>query len=271
MTFGMLPSVTGGTVLAADGVAINDQNFPDANFRSVVNFYDSTPDGILTSQDISSITGIFSGACNIASFKGIEYLTSLEYFDYEDSGAMQSAEIDVSKNTALTYFVLDLQGLYVDIGEFYYGADLNLGSNTYLATAYREATPRTYHSTDDFDSYRNGNLVYEMKVDGVDVYLELSPNISVTTFDSQEDVVNMYRLYNRNSGEHFYTSDSAERDHLMSLGWSYEGLGWTAPAMSNTPVYRLYNQYGGEHHYTTSVAERDSLVAAGWTYESIGW
>ena len=83
--------------------------------------------------------------------------------------------------------------------------------------------------------------------------------------------VNMYRLYNPNSGEHFYTANIAERNNLIIVGWNYEGIGWIAPESSNTPVYRLYNQYGGEHHYTTDIAERDSLIAVGWTYEDIGW
>lgn len=83
--------------------------------------------------------------------------------------------------------------------------------------------------------------------------------------------VNMYRLYNPNSGEHFYTSNAGERDLLASLGWHDEGIGWIAPATSSTPVYRLYNANGGEHHYTTSVAERDFLVSIGWNDEGIGW
>ncbi|MCH4013905.1 MAG: hypothetical protein LKE64_06220 [Solobacterium sp.] len=81
----------------------------------------------------------------------------------------------------------------------------------------------------------------------------------------------MYRLYNKNSGEHFYTGDVNEKDYLASIGWKYEGIGWTAPATSKTPVYRLYNKNGGEHHYTESAAERDMLVSKGWKYESIGW
>ena len=83
--------------------------------------------------------------------------------------------------------------------------------------------------------------------------------------------VSMYRLYNTNSGEHFYTSSETERDMLVRVGWSYEGIGWLAPATSNTPVYRLYNEIGGEHHYTTSVDERDFLVSIGWNDEGIGW
>ena len=83
--------------------------------------------------------------------------------------------------------------------------------------------------------------------------------------------VAMYRLYNPNSGEHFYTSSVVERSNLVSLGWQQEGIGWIAPNSSSTPVYRLYNPNGGDHHYTLSAEERDGLVALGWRYEGIGW
>ena len=81
----------------------------------------------------------------------------------------------------------------------------------------------------------------------------------------------MYRLYNPNSGEHFYTADTGEKDHLISVGWDYEGLGWNAPKTSNTPVYRLYNENAGDHHYTTDKNEKDTLVRIGWKDEKIGW
>ena len=81
--------------------------------------------------------------------------------------------------------------------------------------------------------------------------------------------VAMHRLYNPNSGEHFYTASAHERDSLRRAGWKYEGVGWTAPASSRTPVHRLYS--GTDHHYTTSAAERDMLVRAGWKYEGVGW
>ncbi|WP_248922911.1 hypothetical protein [Olsenella intestinalis] len=83
----------------------------------------------------------------------------------------------------------------------------------------------------------------------------------------------MLRLYNRYTGEHFYTSSTYERDSLVNVGWTDEGIGWHAPANSKTPVYRLYNPYadGGDHHYTTSATESLSLIEAGWSYEGIGW
>ncbi|MGG6303846.1 InlB B-repeat-containing protein [Bifidobacterium thermophilum] len=81
----------------------------------------------------------------------------------------------------------------------------------------------------------------------------------------------MFRLYNPNSGEHFYTGNAVEKNHLAAIGWKYEGVGWTAPAKSGTPVYRLYNPNAGDHHYTLNKAERDNLVRLGWRYEGIGW
>ncbi len=80
----------------------------------------------------------------------------------------------------------------------------------------------------------------------------------------------MFRLYNPNSGEHFYTKDTNERDTLTILGWNYEGKGWDAPK-SGDPVYRLYNKNAGDHHYTTNANEKDVLITAGWTYEGVAW
>lgn len=81
----------------------------------------------------------------------------------------------------------------------------------------------------------------------------------------------MLRLYNPNSGEHFYTADEAERNMLVREGWYFEGIGWVAPTQSSKPVYRLYNSNASEHHYTMDASERDMLVQAGWNNEGIGW
>lgn len=86
-----------------------------------------------------------------------------------------------------------------------------------------------------------------------------------------DEVCDLYRLYNPYSGEHFYTESAVERDHLSSIGWNDEGVGWTVPTKRGTPVHRLYNPFAGDHHYTTSDAERDSLVSVGWNYEGTAW
>lgn len=85
------------------------------------------------------------------------------------------------------------------------------------------------------------------------------------------DDIAMQRMYNPNSGEHFYTSSSKERDSLVQAGWRYEGVGWKAPDGSAFPVYRLYNPNAGDHHYTVNYREMRTLIKAGWRYEGIGW
>lgn len=94
-----------------------------------------------------------------------------------------------------------------------------------------------------------------------------------TTFTvkgQEQESLAMYRLYNPNSGEHFFTSSQNERDHLVSVGWKYEGTAWKAPK-TGTPIYRLYNPNAGDHHYTGSEAEKNNLVKLGWKYEGIAW
>ncbi len=103
-------------------------------------------------------------------------------------------------------------------------------------------------------------------------------NIPVTEY------VDMHRLYNPNNGEHFYTSNLNEKDSLIRVGWTYEGVAWKAPVHSNKPVYRLYNVISGEHHYTTNWNEAyflfttasgndtgEDIAKSGWDYEGIGW
>ena len=152
---------------------------------------------------------------------------------------------------------------------------------TYDPTVYDDLTssPSFYSDNPEVASVNAETGLVEALKEGtatitVTVYdATLGKDLSATCTVNVTEVepVAMYRLYNPNSGEHFYTADTAERDNLESLGWNNEGIGWIAPSISNTPVYRLYNPNAGEHHYTTDPAERDMLVEAGWNYENIGW
>lgn len=83
--------------------------------------------------------------------------------------------------------------------------------------------------------------------------------------------ISMHRLYNPNSGEHFYTASDNEKNFLVSVGWNDEGEGWKAPETSSIPVYRLYNENAGDHHYTLNETEKNYLVSVGWKDEGIGW
>lgn len=87
-----------------------------------------------------------------------------------------------------------------------------------------------------------------------------------TTGQAPAAYEDMYRLYNRWTGEHLFTSSASEVNDLRGLGWSYEGVAWHAP-LSGTAVYRLYNPYSGDHFYTTSASEYRQLGGIGWRQE----
>lgn len=83
--------------------------------------------------------------------------------------------------------------------------------------------------------------------------------------------VTVYRLYDARTGEHFYTANLAERDHLTTVGWRLEGVAFTM-ATHGVPVYRLYAEHGNRlHMFTANKAERDTLITAGWRYEGVAW
>lgn len=80
----------------------------------------------------------------------------------------------------------------------------------------------------------------------------------------------IFRMYNPNSGEHFYTKDPNEVASLTQAGWQDEGHAWFT--LKNGPVvYRLYNPNAGEHHYTVNEAEKSHLLTLGWQDEGISW
>lgn len=82
--------------------------------------------------------------------------------------------------------------------------------------------------------------------------------------------VESYRLFNPNTGEHFYTTSQNESDDLFSAGWWFEGVSWRT-SQGGKPVFRVYNPNSGEHHYTLSAFERDALLGKGWSYEGVAF
>lgn len=105
------------------------------------------------------------------------------------------------------------------------------------------------------------------------VFVAAALLIGGTLFVQAEDAdaAMLLRVYNPNSGEHHYTANTNERNHLVKVGWRNEGNAWETPA-SGTAVYRLYNpNNGGDHHYTINANEKNHLVKVGWRYEGVSW
>ncbi len=87
-------------VSAADGdLAIDENNFPDANFREIITeYFDKNNDGLLSSEEIADATALGVYKKNISDLTGVEHFTSLKYIHCFDN---QITHLDLSKNTQL--------------------------------------------------------------------------------------------------------------------------------------------------------------------------
>ena len=85
-------------------VPINEANFPDANFRTVVSTFDKNGDGKLNEAEIAAVTEIYCSEKSISSLKGIEHFTALTELRCSNN---RLTTLDVSRNTALEF--LDCQ------------------------------------------------------------------------------------------------------------------------------------------------------------------
>ena len=106
----------------AEGVAIDETNFPDQNFRNYVSANcDQDGDGTLSKSEIAATTKFYLSSENIYSLKGIEYFTSLQRLDCSWN---KLTTLDLSSNIALT--TLDCGGNYL--------TSLDVSGNTELAS-----------------------------------------------------------------------------------------------------------------------------------------
>ncbi|MGC4244757.1 MAG: trypsin-like serine protease [Herbaspirillum sp.] len=88
----------------------------------------------------------------------------------------------------------------------------------------------------------------------------------------------IYRLYNRQTATHFFTTNPLERDQALQKfpQFSNEGIGfysYVAPGVANDAVYRFYNTRTGAHFFTISAPERDLVQAQypWYSYEGTAW
>jgi hypothetical protein len=121
-------------------IIINDENFPDEVFRAFLKEQTYGEDGIITEDEINTITTI--NIRNIKSLEGIEFFTRLNTLV---CNFCQFTSLDLSKNSALTYLncghnqltSLDVSNNTALTELYCYGnnlSELNLSNNTALTS-----------------------------------------------------------------------------------------------------------------------------------------
>lgn len=99
--------------VVAEGVDINEENFPDANFRNYLLAQNFGQDAVITDQEMAKITEIKVFAQGIVDLTGIEYFTELKKLDIsnlEDTPDAQKnkiSSIDLSAATKLQTLTCD--------------------------------------------------------------------------------------------------------------------------------------------------------------------
>ncbi len=92
-------------------VAINEVNFPDETFRSIVSYrsIDLDGDGYLTSSELENATRFNLQGYQFSSLKGLEFFTELQELYYYGCSGLDV--IDLSKNTKLTSVSIQDSGI----------------------------------------------------------------------------------------------------------------------------------------------------------------
>ena len=131
-----------GIAVQSAGVAIDNTNFPDANFRTIVEYYDTNKDSSLSDTEIAAVEEIDCYDKGISNLKGIEYFTALRSLN---CGCNQLTSLDVSKNTALTNLYCSRNQLTsLDVSKNTALTDLDCRSNQLTALDVSKNTALTY-------------------------------------------------------------------------------------------------------------------------------
>ena len=93
---------------------------------------------------------------------------------------------------------------------------------------------------------------------------------------------NLYRVYNPNNGDHYFTTDKNEYEALVAMGWQAEGVRYQVVNINvnvtdddankdrlhafGTEIWSVYNPNTGEH-LLTEEGEADALAQVGWIKE----
>lgn len=91
-------------------------------------------------------------------------------------------------------------------------------------------------------------------------------------------LITAYRFYNSQTGAHFYTVNTTERDNIIAnlRQFQYEGPAFLASAVAAqglSQVHRFYNTQTGVHFYTISISEKNLIqqTLPQYQYEGVAY
>ncbi len=160
------------------GIAIDETNFPDENFRNWVLAQDYGQDGVLTEAEIAGVTEIDVSRKNISSLRGIEYFTELTKLYCNGN---QLTSLDMSENTLLKNLICDYNSL----------TSLNVTKCTALVNLDCESNQLT-----TLDITKNTALTDLACGENLLISLDVSMNINLKDFDCSNNQLTSLNVSN---------------------------------------------------------------------------
>lgn len=119
-------------------------------------------------------------------------------------------------------------------------------------------------------------LVLGAALIGVGTLSSFKVHADVMSENRSNNVVSVYRMYNKRSMEHLYTADKNEYNTLPNIArdWKREGINfkeYSKGGSGSIAVNRVYNPRSGEHIYTKDTYEVSVLKSKGWRAEGISF
>ena len=269
-----------------EGLAINEDNFPDAAFRSCLAVFDTDRDGVLTEAETEEIGFIAVSGKGVSSLEGIEFLPKIYGLDCSDNN-LEALDLCGNKELVLLYCqgnpltALDVSdipvledcvlngGTEVSEGVAFYRlgeAVLSIDANVTL-TPYRDPYATVYASPAFLDVPTVTGGEYEG-----DTY-----TISFTTTAQADNVVLCYQpgadeVYETDNRFSAQTYGSVDGD---MINWNIPYVFSPLPNPVRTVTLRCYNAEGTEYDQQESLsftckvnpAFKTTPVVSGGEYE----
>lgn len=161
-------------------VTIDSVTFPDANFRNWILAQDYGSDGILTEQEMASVTSIYVDGRGISYLVGIEYFTGLRDLSCENN---QLRTLNLRKNTQLTTFRCTNNHIeYLDLTQNDHLEYLIVTGNLLTSVQLNENAPLTHVNVD-----RNS-----IRGESMDALIAQLPVVSSGSLVAVQDRANYY-------------------------------------------------------------------------------
>ncbi|MBQ6132715.1 MAG: hypothetical protein IJI65_01020 [Lachnospiraceae bacterium] len=194
---------SGSNTVIEFAVPIDEEHFPDENFRDYLSSQTYGSDGIITKSEIAEITDISCGNKSISNLTGIEHFTALTSLNCQYN---QLTSLDVTHNPALQSLHCDGNNINsLDVTQNSALTDLDCGGNnlTSLDVTHNPALSslQCYHNNlTTLDVSNNPDLTQLWCSNSGLTTLDVSHNLALTTLDCGNNQFTLLKVKYGSSG-----------------------------------------------------------------------